>query len=168
MEYAPGFGYFIGFRWIAAQFRISGQSCCGVTGHFNFRYDIDITVGSILYNFTYLILCIITAIGRIVKLLWSAVVVITDHRLRALAAYLCKLWIFFDLDAPALVVGQVPVKIIQFVISHHVDGFFDKLDREKMPANIKHDAAIRETGVILNLSARYFDGCHMVGGYQLQ
>src|SRR5665213_1360627 len=105
-----------------------------MAGHFNFGNYIDVPVCCIFNYLAYLVLRIKAAVRRIVVLLRSTVVVITDHRLRALTAYGSQTRIFFYFDAPALIVSQMPVEIIQLIVSHQVDGLLYKLNRKEMTA----------------------------------
>ena len=75
-------------------------------------------------------------------------------RFRPLRADLGQLRIFLDLDPPALVLGQVPVKIIELILRHQVDVLFNELDRHKMPRDIEMHAAVAETSCSLILPAR--------------
>ena len=61
-----------------------------------------------------------------------------EKRLAAAAADPGQARVFFDLDPPALVVGQVPVKNIQLVHRHRIQKPVEELDRRKMPAHIEH------------------------------
>src|SRR6185436_18558633 len=49
--------------------------------------------------------------------------------------------VFADLDAPALVVGQVPVEGVEFVPGHPVECRFDELDGLEVAGRVEHQAA---------------------------
>lgn len=59
-----------------------------------------------------------------------------------------------DLDTPSLVVGQMPVKTVEFVERQYVDERFDLVNREEMTAAVEHGAAISETRFILHMHCR--------------
>ncbi len=46
-----------------------------------------------------------------------------------------------NLDAPRLIIGQMPVKDIEFMERSEVDEFFDEFDAEKIPGAVEHDTA---------------------------
>ena len=53
--------------------------------------------------------------------------------------------IFLDLDAPSLVVCQVPVEAVHIVQGKNIDELLDRIYREEVPGNIEVHTAIRET-----------------------
>ena len=59
--------------------------------------------------------------------------------------------IFFDFHTPALVIGQVPVELVQFVERHHVQQFLDLLLGIEVARYVQHQAAPLQAG-------RIFDG----------
>jgi len=52
------------------------------------------------------------------------------------------------LDAPALVVGEVPDEFVQFVCHHKVEVPFDLFDGEEVAAGVELAASPRETGAV--------------------
>ena len=82
--------------------------------HFYRRYNSDVSVGGILDNIFDLILCIIPGVGGTVEGVTQPG---PDFRPFAGAAYLGQFRIFFYGNAPALIVGQVPMKNIHLVLS---------------------------------------------------
>ena len=69
-------------------------------------------------------------------------------------SYLGKFRVFLDLDAPSLVFGQMPVEVIDVVQGHHIDKFFQIIDREEMSADIHHEAPVAESREIIHRSGR--------------
>ena len=62
--------------------------------------------------------------------------------------YFCEFRVFFDLNTPAVIIGQVPVKNVHLVHGQQVDVSFDELFREKMAGDIQMHAAVGEPGMI--------------------
>src|SRR5579864_2231099 len=54
----------------------------------------------------------------------------------------------FDLETPALVVAEMEVKGIEFIADHFIDVAFDLLFGEEVAADVEHEAAPSETGVV--------------------
>ena len=68
-----------------------------------------------------------------------------------------KLWIFFYLDPPTLVIRKMPVEIIHFMQGDIVDVFFYIINREKVAAYIEMKTAISEAGVVFYGDKRNLD-----------
>ena len=59
--------------------------------------------------------------------------------------------IFFDLDPPALVIGEMPLEIVEFIPRQQIDIFFDKRHGHKMPRGIEEHSAIVKTRFVRDL-----------------
>ena len=57
---------------------------------------------------------------------------------RAPCPLLGEQWVGFYLDAPALVVGQVPVHLVQFIQGHEVEGLLQLIGGEEMSRTVYH------------------------------
>ena len=79
---------------------------------------------------------------------------LADQRLLAPGADLGQPRIALDLDAPALIVGQVPVQGVELVQREQVDELLDELLGHEMPGNVEHHAAPGEARRVLDLDAR--------------
>ena len=55
---------------------------------------------------------------------------------------------FFDLDPPALIVGQMPVEFVDLVQREDVDVGLHVLDREEMAADVEYRPAAGERGLV--------------------
>ena len=97
-----------------------------MTGKLYFRDNRDITVGSILYDFFYIFLGVETTVC--LSVVFAAVA--SDDGFFTHTSDFGEFRIFFDLDSPALVVRQVPVKTIHFVHGQHVDICLDLIQRK--------------------------------------
>ena len=62
--------------------------------------------------------------------------------------------IFVDLDPPALIVGQMPVKRVELVRGHPVDEPLDELGRLEVPRAVKHQPAPAEARRVLDPDRR--------------
>src|SRR5687767_15416028 len=83
---------------------------------------------------------------------------VADDRLLAPRADLGELRVLLDLEAPALVLREVPVKGVQLEDRHDVDVLLDELDREEVSADIEVQAAVAEPRGILDPHARHAAG----------
>ena len=86
-----------------------------------------------------------------------------DHRLGAPGADLGQARVAFDFDAPALVVGQVPVEDVQLVQRQQVDVALDKFHGHEMAAHVQHAAAPAEARPIFDLDAGQRPGNAVLG-----
>src|SRR6478609_2841587 len=115
-----------------------------MTGHFNFRNYRDMPFHGITHQFPDLVLGVIATITGVV--IPRAGITANDGAI-AVSAYGSKQGIFFDLDAPSLVFGQVPVKIIHLMQGEVVNVLFDKTYREEMTSYIQVHAPVGKTRV---------------------
>ena len=131
----------------AAEPGVGGQRGGRVTGQLDLGDDGDIAVGGIFDDVADLVLCIIAAI-------FGAVVAdtggVADDGAAAAGADFGEEGIFFDLDAPALVFGEVPVEIVHFMQGDEVDIAFDEFDGEEVAAAVEVEAAPGEAGVVVD------------------
>ena len=88
-----------------SELRIRGEGRQHVAGHVYLRYDGDMSCSGIGHNVTYLFLRVIAAI----RCLIVKVGIRADDRTATLGTYSDQLRPLFDLDAPTLIVGQMPV-----------------------------------------------------------
>src|SRR5687767_14182116 len=101
-----------------------------MSGQFDLGNHIDKPVCCISYHFTDLLLCIITAISRIVVTgtrvsCCNGSVPVTTNR--------CKQRVFLYLNPPSLVICQVPVERIEFMKGQVIQVSLDKIHFKKMP-----------------------------------
>ncbi|OPZ06004.1 MAG: hypothetical protein BWZ10_02991 [candidate division BRC1 bacterium ADurb.BinA364] len=103
-----------------------------------FGHDANEAPGRVFDNVANLVLCIIA-----LALLFAANKRADARQFR----------IALDLDAPALIVGQVPMQYIHFKIGHDVDPALEKGDRAKMAAAIDHQSAPGKARLVFDASA---------------
>src|SRR6202012_1699573 len=60
-------------------------------------------------------------------------------------AHLCQLRIAFYLQAPPLIIGQMPVETVELVESHPVQQFFKLGGRIEMTGYVQHESPVMET-----------------------
>ena len=112
-----------------------------VTGHLNFGDNGNEAFGGIGNHLADLLLSVVTSMGAALELAAPG----TD---------LGQAGVFLDFDAPALIVGKMPVHRIDLVLREDIDLFLDLLNAEKMPAGIYMKATPRKAGIIHNLDIR--------------
>ena len=117
----------------AAQLRIGSQGALHVAGHLDFGNHLDVAFGSIANNLAGFLLREIAGIGDGVV----RTEVTSDHRALANGTDGGEFGILLDLDAPALVVGEMPVEGVHVVESKHVDVGLDAVDGEEVAAYVE-------------------------------
>ena len=115
-----------------------------MTRHLDFGDDRHLALGGIGHDVANLVLGIVAAVGRTVVFARMGVEV-ADIGFAALRADTRQLGIFPNLDAPTLVVGQMPVEGIDLVGADDVDIGFDLIGREEVAAAIEMGTAVGET-----------------------
>ena len=112
-----------------------------MSGHVNFRNDFNISFRGILNDFFDLGLGIKCRRSfRIVK--------VSD------TANACQFRIFLNFNPPSVRVGQMPVKLVEFVKSHPVEQLFHLFLSEEMARFVEHQSTPRIARRILNRSLR--------------
>src|SRR2546427_2098326 len=70
----------------------------------------------------------------------------TDERLTAPPAHLGETRVLLDLEAPPLVVGQVPVEAVELTERREIDVLLHELLRHEVTGHVEVDAPPREPG----------------------
>ena len=135
----------------AAQLRVRGQRGQAVAGHLDLRDDPDVARRGVRHDLRDLRLRVEAPVGH-------AVVPPAPHEppagARAARAHGRQLRERLDLEAPALVLREMPVQDVQLVEGHQVqDPQHLGLALEVAPL-VQHEAAPREAGGVLNGQAR--------------
>ena len=125
----------------AAQFRIGGEGGDHVAGQVDLGDDGDVALGGIGHDLAHLVLGVEAAVADAVV----GVEVLADAGSVAPGTHFRELGVLFDLHAPALVLGEVPVEAVEFVGGGDVDIALGLLDAPEMAAGIQVDAAVVET-----------------------
>ena len=73
------------------------------------------------------------------------------------SAHLGKAGIFLDLYAPALIIGQVPVKAVHAMQCHDVEVALHRLGVKEVAHTIKVHTAITKSWIGNNLCGRHID-----------
>src|SRR5688572_20744356 len=103
--------------------------------HFDFGNDRHIAFGRVAH----FILRVETAMRNAVADVW--IEVLLDHRLLPASADTRQARVLPDLDAPSLVLGEVPVEGVQLVARHEVDVPLDERHRLEVAADVEMEAA---------------------------
>src|SRR5204863_4752130 len=74
----------------------------------------------------------------------------TDERLTAPRAHLGETRVLLDLEAPPLVVGQVPVEAVEVMERREIDVLLHELLRHEVTGHVEVDAPPREPGRVLD------------------
>ena len=136
-----------------AQLRVSSNRRLRVARHLDLRNHGDVPLTRILDDFADLTLRVETAVRLFVEAVWISSLM-AQPRFFAPRSNLREARVLFDLNAPALIVGEVPVESVQFVQGQQIDKLEDKLLRHEMAAHVEHGAAPAEARLILNVHGR--------------
>ncbi len=134
----------------AGEFGVSGQGGEHVAGHFDFGDEGDVAglgVGDEFAEF---------GLGieeRAVGLAVSLVAVAGPWGFGAAGADFGEARVLADLDAPALVVGEVELDVVEFVAGGEVDEFLEEIERHEVAGDIEEEAAVGEAGLVDDLEA---------------
>ena len=114
-----------------------------VAGQIDFRDDIDVSLSSIAHNLATIVLGIVASVALTVV---DTHVSRSDNRLLTHTSIHCQSREPLYLEAPSLVVGQVPMELVAAVQRHHVEILFDEVYREEMTGAIQQHTSIAEAG----------------------
>ena len=118
----------------AGQLRVRGERGQRMAGELDLRNDHHVPQRGVVDHLPDLRLRVEPAVPGRIEL---HVAVRPDHRAVSPRADLRQLRIFPDFDAPALVVGQVPVEDVHLVERQEIDVFLDELHGEEMPRDVE-------------------------------
>ena len=154
VRYAPLGPYFIRSAR-TTQVRISRDSCQLVSRKVYFGDDRDETFLGVSDHVADFVLRIEHAFAIRLAVIFAGVT--ADDGFLALRPDLGQFRIFLDLDAPSLVVCQVPVEAVHIVQGKNIDELLDRIYREEVPGNIEVHTAIRETRIVVDTGGRKLD-----------
>ncbi len=97
--------------------RICGKYALHVSGQIYLGNDGDLTVCRIPDNVAHLLLSVETFMGNVVK----RAPVLAYHGLGTLGAHFGQLRMLLDLQTPALVIGKMPMKLVDVMKRQNVD-----------------------------------------------
>lgn len=143
--------YFVGFVSVPApQPGVGRQGRERVSGHFDFGDDRDVPLGGIGDDLADLVLRVKAAVPPEFEG-GGLLLVAADLGFRTPRPDLGQARVAFDLDAPALVVGQVPVKGVELGGGHAVEVALHELHGEKVAADVQVESPVAVAGVVLDL-----------------
>ena len=134
----------------ATKFWIAGKSSQHMTGHVDLWHDGDVSLCGIGHNLTDFSLGVIATIGCLVV----KVRVGADNRTTTIRTDCDELGPLWDLDSPALIIGDVPMESVHIVHSKQIDELLNKGNREEMSGTIQMHAPPRKTRSIIDNNRR--------------
>ena len=138
----------------ASKFGVGGQSGDHVTGQVDFGDYRDVTFGSVAHNVATFLLSVKSAVRATVVFAG----VMTDHGLSALTPHCREARVALNINAPTLIVGEMPVKAVDVVEGEQVDEAFHAVDRHEVARHVKFHAAVAEARCIAHASRGNADG----------
>lgn len=111
----------------------------GMSGHVDFGYDGDASFLGVGDDFAYFVVGVELAFVAALALILRVV----------------ELRIGLALDAPGGMVGQVPVKVVQLVETHQVEGLFEHFDGLVVSSRVVHESAERITWPVVDFNVGY-------------
>ena len=151
--HAPELAHLVGAAG-ASQLGIGCQGRDHVSRQVDFGDYRDVSFRGVAHDVATLLLRVKSAVGTTVVTFG----VMTDHGLRASAAHGGEARIALDLNAPALVVGQVPVEPVDVVERQQIDEAFHAVGCDEMARHIEFHAAIAEARCIAHAGGGNGDG----------
>ena len=124
------------------KFRAGGQGCQRMAGHFHFGDNGNMPFGRVGDDLPNFRLRIKPAVRNASMRPGGK----TGAGAGAPGANPGKLWIFRNLDAPALILRKMPVKNIQLLQGHQVEREQNRCLAVKVAAFVQHETAPRKTG----------------------
>ena len=139
----------------AAKLRIGSESGNHVTRKVDLRNNGNTEGSRICNHFLDLFLSVEAAVTLSVAL----VPLLVNHGAVPVCTDLCKLRIFLDFNAPALVLCKMPVEPVKLVGCHHVEVLLHLVNAEDMPADIQMHAPVCKSRLVLNGHDRKYPLC---------
>ena len=137
----------------ASQFGIYAQGCHHVPREVYLGDDVDVAFCGIPHDVAHLLLGVVAAspvLRVVVEIAVLAVTVATYHRLLADAGLGSQFRHGFHLEAPSLVVGDVPVELVDAVQGQYVDEGLDVFGIEEVAGHIQVLSAVRKASLVIN------------------
>ena len=144
VKHAPSGGYRL-LDAGAAQLRIGREGRPGMAGELNFGNHRDVARRRVGHDFAYLVLGVESAVARTVEAL---IAIRADLRGIAPGSDVGKARVALDFDAPALVLGEVPVKAIHFVFGHQVEVALHEFHIKKVAADVQVHSPVGKGGLV--------------------
>ena len=119
-----------------------------MSGHLNFRNDRDVQGLCVGHHVANIILRVKSAIAPVRAVGRSRIFFEPKTHAIAPRANRGQLGIFFNFNAPAVIVHQMPVKRIDLVPRHGGKQSFNFVLGKKMAAHIEHQPAPRKAGCV--------------------
>ena len=133
----------------AAELGVRGDHGLRMSRHFNFRNDRHESISRIRDDLSHIVLPVKSAVPDAVELSLCRVAhVMANQCFFSPRPNVGQFRISLDLEPPSLVVGQVPVKAVEFVHREQIDVFLD--ERHEMTGDVEMRAAPRETRNVFN------------------
>ena len=127
---------------LAGELGVGGEHGKRVSGHIELGDDFNIVVVRIGDYLAYFVL------GEMPRI-FLVEVVLPEIRAVAVRADGDKLGVAVNLNAPALVVGQMPVHSVHLDERRGIDELFDVLDRSHVACAVEHKRAVFKRGRVL-------------------
>ena len=118
-----------------------------MAGELNLGYHLDVALGCVCHNLAALLLCVeVWAVG--LACVVAAINAVGNPVVAACCTNGCEAWVFLYLEAPSLVIGEVPVETVELVVRHHVDYALYFIEPEEVAAHVEHETAVFKAGRI--------------------
>ena len=125
---------------------VGGDGGGHVPRHVNFWHDGDVAFGGVGDDFFDFFLGVKSSVAFAVR----SPAIEVGRGGGTVGSDFGELWIFFDFNAPTLVLGEVPVEGVELVKGEPVDEFLDVSDVKHVAANVEVHAAPAKAWAILD------------------
>ncbi len=120
--------------------------------HLDLGYDGDISFIGITQYFSDVILCVKPAVGGFFAgFLGFAFGPWIAFMINPPGSDAGKLRVFFNLDAPPVIIAEMPVEGIHFIHGQQIDILLDEFLGEKVAGNVEMHSAVLKPGVVMDL-----------------
>ena len=137
-----------------AQVWIGRDRRTGVAGHFDLGHDGHVAVGRVLHDLSYVFLTVESSVAFSIKAP-RLLAVVADQRLVTPGTDFRQPRVLLDLDAPALIVGEMHLQAVELVQSHDVDELQQVLFGQKVPSRIDQQPTPGETRTVGDPDTRH-------------
>ena len=117
--------------------RVRGDHGLRMAGHLDLRHDRDEALSGVGDDLPDLLLRVETAVTLAVEGRVGPCPLAADERLLPPRGDVRELRILLDLDAPALIVGEMPVEPVELVHRHQIQMFPDELERHEVTRDVE-------------------------------
>ena len=154
---------------VAAEFGVGSHCGHHVTGKVYLGEDFDVARLSIVHHFLEVFLGVVVAAAVLCIVEELGAIAGAGERACAHGTHFCESGILGHVNAPALVVGQVPVEAVHLIERHHVEHTLHLFLVEEVAGDVHHESAVTKHGLVGDVHKRHgpLGTLHLSAGKEL-